>query len=156
LIQQLLAVRAGKEKSVLKGALQDRLSKLSPETVGLLVGDLPEDLPPEPFEGAKLPAPKSVRVEVRRARDGLDVRFQATLENAEQARSAAESIAGLRQMGLEGLKTVQQLIKDDVPLPRSAIASLRKSLESLQIQPDGAGVKGTISIPSEALLAPLG
>jgi hypothetical protein len=153
-IQQLLAVRAGKEKSVLKGALQDRQPRLSPETVGLLVGDLPGELRVL-FQRAKLPAPKSIRLEVLRAQDSVDVRFQATLENAEKARRFAESLLALRKTGLDSVRRTQQEIKDNSPLPRGAVGSLRKALESLQLQPDGAGVKGAISVPTEALLAPL-
>src|SRR5262249_54460043 len=61
-LDQVLAVRAGKEATILKGDLKDRLSKISKDTVGLLVGDVPEDLRRGLF-GGQAPAPKSVRFE---------------------------------------------------------------------------------------------
>jgi hypothetical protein len=153
-LKQLFAVRRGKEKSVLKSDLKDRLPRISPETVGLLVGDLPEELRGGVFRQAKLPTPKSILVEALRTKDGVDFRFQAALENAALAKEFAKSIVALRHAGLDGLKRIQERIKNDTPLPRSMVAALRKALESLQIQADGAGVKGTISVPTEALVAP--
>jgi hypothetical protein len=155
LIDKQLAVRAGKEKSVLKSAVLDRQPKLAPAAVGLLVGDLPEQLRRNPFQNANLPGPKSVRIEVLRAREGVDVCFRAALENPEEAKNFVQTLGGLRTTGLVALKTLQDGAKDDGLLPRSAVASLSKALESLKLQPDGAAVKGTISVPSEALLTPL-
>jgi hypothetical protein len=149
-VQQLLAVRAGKDKSVLEGALQDRLPKLAPAAVGLLVGDLPEEARLL-FKQAELDPPKSIRVEVGRAKGGVDARFQAVFENAEAATSFAKSAAGLRRLGLHLLKKTQADIKDDMPVPRSMVASLQKALESVRLQADGAAIKGTMSVPAETL-----
>jgi hypothetical protein len=96
----------------------------------------------------KAPAPKSVRVELLRAKEGVDVRFQAELENADDAKDFTKYVIKMRQEGLDGLKKIQA----DVPLPPSAIAAMRKTLESIQIQPKGAGVEGAIFVPTEALL----
>jgi hypothetical protein len=153
-IHRFLAVRAGKEKSVLKGALQDRLPKLAPETVGLLVGDLPDVLGTEVFTKAKLRAPKSVRVEALRAKGSMHIRFQAKLENSEEAKSFVESLVGLRPAGRDALKKLEEM-KNATPVLHSTVAALRKTLESVHLQADGNGIKGTVSVPAEALLAPL-
>src|SRR5262249_10964267 len=146
IIDQLLAVRAGKADPVTKGVLKDRLSKISKETVGLLVGDLPDGLPL--FRGGP-PAPKSVRLELLRSKDGLNARFQAALNSPDDAKAFAAFVVKGREQILEQLKKIPA----DVPLPASAVTALRKAVESLQIQAKDSGIEGAIFLPSEALLS---
>jgi hypothetical protein len=131
---------------VLKGDLQGRL-KISKETVGLLVGDLPEELRRNMFRGT--PAPKSARIELLRGKEGVDVRFQVALENADDAKAFTAFIVKGREQLLEQLKKMPA----DVPLPPSAVTALRKAVESLQIQAKESGVEGAIFLPSDALLS---
>jgi hypothetical protein len=155
-IEHLFAIRAGKKESVLKGALLEGQPQLSPRTVGLLLGELPQELRQALRTFATFERlPKSVRLQLLRAKGGMDVRFQAVLPDAHEARNFAKSLAGLRQAGLDGLKQIAEAKKGETPVPRHVIAASGKALESLKVQADGFRVKGELSIPSEALLAPL-
>ena len=133
--------------SLLKGDFKDRL-KVSDETMGLVVGGIPEEMRRGLFRD-KAPAPQSVRVELLRAKEGVDVRFQAELDNADAAKEFTKFVFKMRQEGLDGLKKMQAA---ELPLPPSAIAAMRRTLESIQIQPKGAGVEGALFVPTEALL----
>src|SRR5262249_16410168 len=118
------------------------------DTVGLLVGGVPEELRRGLFRN-KAPAPQSVRVELLRAKEGVDVRFQAELENADAAKEFTKFVIKMRQESLHGVKKVEAA---ELPLPPSAIVAMRKTMESIQIQPKGAAVEGAVFVPTEALL----
>jgi hypothetical protein len=152
-LQQFLAVRTGKEKSVLKGALQGRLPKLSQETVGVLVGDLSEDLRREFFKSNSFPAPRSICAELLRTKDGISLPFQTVLGNAEEAKQFVEAIREFQKTLLDQLKKTQKQTKDATMQTRRVFDSVQKAIESLQLQVDGAAVKGTISVPIDAVLA---
>jgi hypothetical protein len=147
-LDDVLAVRAGKQGSVLAGPLSDELSKISDQAVGFVVGAVPEEAakgmtrPGQPFRAV----PQTLFIELLSRDGGYDLRFRGQLDNAENARSFSEAIKDLRAKGLEQLKNVP----NDVPVP---VEPIRKSIESLRIETQGNGVTGEMRLSREAVMA---
>jgi hypothetical protein len=147
-LRHILAVRAGKEKSLLEGALLPRLPKISRETVALFVGDFSAAVRAA-GERFQLPTPKSVRLVAVRTGDGISVRLRAGLANADEAETYVDVTLAQRKSKLGHLEDLEFQFKADRTLPRERFASVRKSLESAQLRSDGAVVKGEVAISSE-------
>ena len=133
-IKQILAVRAGKEASVLKGPLADELKKISDKAAGFVVGKLPEPLlkdmtsPRGPFKVV----PEHIVVEIQTQGDKLTLRLQGKLKNPDDAKSFCDSIVQLRAKGLEALTNLPK----NPPFPIDE-ADVKETLTSIQAEAKG-------------------
>jgi hypothetical protein len=145
LVDKVLAVRAGKQGSVLKGNLKDALGKLSDKASGLMAGDLPDELRRDVMRGFLGTFPRSIRGEMFRTKDGMDLHLTGTLGSADDAKAFTQGVTALKQSGLQGLNNPPREI------PAEAIAALRKTLESLQVVAKESTVEVRILVPMDAV-----
>jgi hypothetical protein len=143
---KIFAVRAGKHDSVLQGVLKDSLAKVSKKASGLMVGDVPKGMRDGLAREFGV-APKSIRSEILREKLGIDIKFEGTFANADEAKTFTAKAFELRKMALNGIDKMPK----DLPLPAAAIAAVKRTIQSIQIQADGAAVKGGVLVPSELL-----
>lgn len=150
LFDLLLAVRAGKKPSALKGGLKDALSKTSAKASGFLVGAVPEEVRRDLARGPRgFPVvPTSLHAELFRTKEGLHLQVKAVLPNAQDAKAFTQAVGRLRQQALDELKKIPA----EVPFPPGSIDALRKTLESIQVMAKDNTVQGSILAPGEALL----
>ena len=136
-VEQVLAVRAGKEASVLKGPLADDLKKISEKAAGFVVGTLPEPLlknltmPQGPFKAV----PAHFVLEAQLQGDKLALRLQGQLKNVDDAKSFCDTIVQLRAKGLEALTKLPNP-PENPPFPFDA-AEAKAILTSIQVEAKG-------------------
>ncbi len=149
LLNKALDVRAKKQGSLLESnEIKERLSKVSKDAIGIVVGHLPEDL----RRGMRGPgglaaAPNFVRIEVMPRAGELLVGFHGELDNADDAKSFCEAVQRLKDEGITALKN----LPPQLPIPKTTVAALIKTLESVRVEAQGAAAVGSISLSTEAI-----
>jgi hypothetical protein len=146
-LEPVLNVRDGKADGVPKGALKDRL-KVDTKSFGVFAGAVPDELRREMFRGGAA-APRAVRVELTQAKDGVDLRVQATMDNAEAATAFTKFIVAGRQQALAHLQNSPNDLK---LLPAGVVADLKKAIQSVQVRAEGAVVHGGVHVSTATLL----
>jgi hypothetical protein len=150
-LKQLLAIRAGKEPSVIKGngVLKEALGKLSPKASGLIAGELSEEMRKQLFGpvGGPVPPPHAFRAELVNVKEGLDLRAHLTMANADDATRMTQAIVMGQKHALDDL----QKMPANAPIPASTVAALKKAIESVQAQAKGNAVEIGMFLPNEAL-----
>jgi hypothetical protein len=159
LVDQVLAVRAGRQKNALSGPLGKLLQKLSPRASAVAAGELPNEM----RNGLMQPPgfsvfPTTVLAELVRDKRGARLRWEGKLDNADDAKAFVADVDRLKKMGLEGLKTARQNMPPGLPVPPGTFKMMTKVLESVKAQAKGPEVHGSMTIPAEAfkLLTNLG
>jgi hypothetical protein len=152
-VEEMLAVRSGKVKSVMTGPLGDSLTKFSPYASGVAVGELPEEMRRELTRGPQAFSvfPKTVFAEMLRKKDRLYLHWKTSLDNAEDAKRFVDDVARLKQVGIDGLKQAQQNLPPGLPLPPKTFEHATKLLQSIKTEAKGSAVSGSITIPADAL-----
>jgi hypothetical protein len=143
-LEPLLAVRAGKADGVLKGDLKERLTA-GVKAYGVLAGAVPKEMRFGLFRGGP-PVPRSLRVEMLQAKDGVELRMQAAMADAEEATQFTNFISMGRKQALEQLQQAPQ----DRRVPPGVITGFKKALESVQVKAQGANVEGSVYVPGAA------
>src|SRR5262245_42968775 len=148
-LKQLLAIRAGKEASIIKsdGVLKDALAKISPKASGLMAGVLSEEMRKNIFGGGMVPAPLAFRAELLNVKEGLDLRANLKMANADDAKVVVQGIIMGQKQSLDGL----QKMPANVPIPPATVAALKKAIESVQVQAKGDAVDVGMFLSNEAL-----
>jgi hypothetical protein len=153
-VEQMLAVRSGKEKSVLTGPLAPSLKKLSPQASGIFAGELTEDMRQSLMRGpnAFRVFPKAALAEALRSKGNTELRLlQATLNNEADAKQFVEDTERLKKMGIDSIKELQQNLPPGLPIPRKTFEQVTKLLESIKVEAKGSEVHGKATIGAEAL-----
>ncbi len=154
LAEEMLAVRAGKQRSVLAGPLKARLKKVPARAFACVVGDLPDSMRKElgsmPLGGMPLggSVPLGVDAYVEKVPAGYDASATATMANAANAQTAVMAIAKLRQQGINAL---QQQLKQPNANPRLPVNALINLMQSLQMQSEGAELRLRLLVPRDIL-----
>jgi hypothetical protein len=149
-VEQMLKIRAGEQPNLLKGALGDDLKKISPNAVGLMLGDVPQEvrqmiLAVGPFRAF----PDRLQVELTRGGNrNLDVHFRAKLGNANEAKLLADDVGDLRKKGIEALKNPPPL-PPEIKLPPRTFELMRATLESLKLEAKESAVTGKMEVARE-------
>jgi hypothetical protein len=162
LVEEMLAVRGGKEKSVLDGPLAAALKKLSPKANGIYAGEFPEDMAkgftrgPQAFRAF----PKSAVAELTRVKDELHLRLlHAPLGSEEEAKGFVEDVERLKTLGIAGIKEAKQKLKQappPIPIPPNALDEITATLESIKVEAKGSAVSGKATVSRGTVsLAPM-
>jgi hypothetical protein len=152
-VEQALAVRAGKDPSVLKGPMAERLQKAPATAVGVFAGDFPDKMrqdmvgPGSPFKAVPVRADASMV----RGEDAV-VRLNVTMANADDAKAMEASVAAWQKMAVAGLG---QLPPQSQPAP-GALDALKKALEGVRVERTEAHLKAQATISPAALDAARG
>jgi hypothetical protein len=151
-LDEVLAVRAGRAKNVLSGPLGASLKKLSPRANAVAAGELPDEL----RNGLMQPPgftvfPSRVLAEMIRNKNSAKVRWEGKLKDADDAKAFVADVDRLKKMGIEGLKEAKQKLPPGLPLPPKTFEILTKVLESVKAEARGAEAHGTVTVPVEAL-----
>jgi len=146
-LDEVLAARAGKKKSLADGPL-GKLAEQAPATSRLLfVGDILEKMRTEitSEKGSPFRAfPERILAYTTKG-DKMTLTAQGTFAKKEEAAPFRDALEGLRQMGLQGLNTAP------VEVPKELVKQLKETLEGIKLEVEGATVKGRVSIDVDAL-----
>jgi hypothetical protein len=155
MLEEVLAVRAGREKNALAGPLADSLKKVSARANGVVVGELPEGVRREFTRGPEglRVFPKKVIAELVHHKGGnLQARLvEGTFDSADEAKTFTEDVARLKAKGLETLKGLQQKPPPGLPVDAKGLGQLAKVLESLQAEAREATAHGSVTFSAEAV-----
>jgi hypothetical protein len=146
LVQEVLDARSKKKPNAAAGKLKDLLAKVPEKAVGLLVGDIPEEMKQE-FGRAFDAAPPKVIAVMERTPMGLDVQVAAGMANAEDAGKAVQKIAALRKEGIGELqKAMQQPLPAGAPpIPFQGMINL---MESMQVSNQADKLNVRVVVPN--------
>lgn len=145
ILRQLMEVRSGNKPNVLTGALAARLKDVPARASAMFAGDLPNDMRQQMSRGLPFPVPRAVVAQVTRAKV-LAVHVTGIAADADEAKKTAEILNGLKQQGLDKLKEVPA-----EEVKPAQLAVIRKTLEGVKIEADGANIKGNMEIGTDAL-----
>jgi hypothetical protein len=148
IVEEVLAVRAGRQKSVLATPLADGLKKFSPTARGIAVGELPDELRRSFTRGpgSFRVFPKTISAEMTGGKGTSELRLQARLDNGEDATQFRDDVLRLKDGGIEFLKTAKQKIPANSPVSAKDLAGLIRTLEGIKVQAKGATVFGSVTV----------
>jgi hypothetical protein len=151
-VEEMLAVRAGKEKSVVTGPLAESLKKISPKAVAMAIGELPEEMRAGLTQGPQAfrVFPKTVFAQMLRKKDSLYVHWKSSLDNADDAKRFVEDVARLKKLGIDEIKQAQKNLPPGLPIPPKTFENLTKILESVKAEAKDTAVSGSITVPADA------
>lgn len=142
IVQKLLENRDS-NKNAARGALLARLKKAPAGAVGLLVGDLPDDL--RQLARSGVAEPRSIDAFLEPTVAGLDFTIGVGMNNADGAKTAVAMISKGRAAGVKLLKQLGNQ-PNPTPIPVQSIINL---LESLQLQQENDTVRLRLIVPYE-------
>ena len=143
-LEEALDVRAGNKPSILKGPHAAKLKKVPADAVGVLMGDVPEELRRDMVRGPGSPfkaVPKSVAVVMTRAKS-IKIDWHGSMADADDAKSFAENVAELKKKGLDELKQLPPQLK----IKPEQIKVLTQMLESIKVEAKDDKVTGGLEI----------
>ena len=155
LLEEVLAVRAGKQPSVTTGPLKKRLQKLPARALACLVGDLGERLRKDTATGPDFreigtAVPARIDAYIEKVAAGFDVNVTAGMVGADDARNAVMRFGKLRK---DGIDMLQQLLKQPDANPRVPAGALINLLQSLQVDSEGTELRLRLLVPRDVLQA---
>ena len=134
-------MRDGKKASTLKGPLISYYMKQAPADASILVmGNVPKQLHRTLTRALNVFSPSKFLLAGTIGKT-LDCRFEGGFADAEEAKVLVQQVNELKTKSLEALKA------PGLPLKADTIAFLRKTLESVKLEADGASVKGGFQAP---------
>src|SRR5262249_22113099 len=148
LLDEVLAVKAGKKKSFADGPLGKVLEPTPGAARMAFVVQVPEqtrkDITTEKGSPLRVFPQRIVAYSVKEEKMTLTV--QGTLDKKEEAGPFRDALLELRQKGLKGL--------DNAPaeVPKELVKRLKETLEGIKVEADGATVKGRLAVDSDALM----
>jgi hypothetical protein len=134
--EELLEVRAGRTGSVLRGRLAVDLREVPGHASGLVVGEVPEELPQGTARECGVPAVPH-RLVLHLTVDetaSIDLRFRGFLGTPEEARTFAESVRQQRDCQAASLAELGPAKPTEVVIA---------ALKSIQVEADGSAVSGS-------------
>jgi hypothetical protein len=149
MIDEVLAIKAGKKKGLLEGPLTDLLRQAPDNARALFTGELPEGFRKEMIgKGSPLrAAPKSFLFHGT-GDDKLTLTLGCTLKDKDEAEAFAESMLGLKQMALKGLDNVPA----EVQIPPEMVKRLKQTLQGAKVSAEGSSVTGKVTVDSAEVL----
>jgi hypothetical protein len=152
LIDEVLAVKAGKKKSLAEGPLGTLLRGVPEDARILFAGGLPEEARKGmTAKGSPLRAAPKNFIFHAVGEEKLTLSLSGTLKDKEEAEAFAESVLGLKQMGLKAL--------DDLPpqamIPPEVLKRFKQTLQASKVSVDGSSVIGKVTLDSAEVLGDL-
>jgi hypothetical protein len=146
LVQEVLDARSKKKANATSGKLKDSLTKVPEKAVGLLVGDIPDEMKREFGQVFDVVPPKVIAF-MERSPLGLDVQVQAGMANVEDAGKVVQKIGALRKDGIDELKKAMQqpLPPGAGPIPFQGMINL---MESMQVSNQADKVSVRVVVPN--------
>jgi hypothetical protein len=149
ILEEMLKVRAGGEPSVLKGALAEQLTKVSPQAFATVVGEIPQNLS-RMFSGA-IPAPERIRMESKPAsKETLEIDFHGKFKTADEAKAFAEGLRALRDKGVAALQNPPP-VPANIKVPPRTFELLRTALQGLQMEAKGDAATGSMQVSRDLI-----
>ena len=150
-VTQMLAIRAGKEKSVLDGPLAKSLKTVAARDAAFVVGGLPPEVRADLTRGpnAFRVVPDSFFLKAERGKGGLKLRLEAAMGSAKEAKLFVEDVGRMKRTGLEGLRKLPDEARR--LLSAGGVEPLAKALESVNVRADGDTVRGGMDVSPEAV-----
>jgi hypothetical protein len=145
-LEQTLALQAGKGLPVTNGLLKGDLQNTSAKAAALLVGELPQEFRKAlALGGGELPLkalPQRLTCELIGGKDRLDVRFSGIFDNAADAKSFREGVLKLKDDGIKAVKNLPEQV-----VPKNKKDSLLKVFDSLTVEGKGANAGVGVVVP---------
>jgi hypothetical protein len=144
LVTEVLEARSKKKANAAGGTLKDRLAKIPDSAVGLIVGEIPNEMKREfrVFD----PAPTNILGFIERAQQGLDVQVETGMANEGDAGKLVQKVGALRKEGIAALK--QEMQRPQPPgTPPIPFQSLINLMETLQVQSKTDKVQVRVFVP---------
>jgi hypothetical protein len=149
LIEEMLAIRAGKQPNATGGPLKARLQKVPAKAIACVIGNLPEEMRKDigrDLQKLGATAPVKIDAHVEKVPAGYDASVTAEMANAGEAQTAVMQIGKLRK---EGIDALQQMLKQPDANPRVPANALINVLESLQMQSEGPELRLRLLVPRD-------
>jgi hypothetical protein len=145
LVTEVLEARSKKKANAAAGPLKARFAKVPDKAVALLVGGVPDQMKRE-LGFAFQALPTGVTAFIEREQKGLDVQFEATMANAEDAGKFVQKAGVLRKDGIKAIRDEMQNPRqpNGPPIPFLAMINL---LEGLQVQDKDDKVQARTFVP---------
>jgi hypothetical protein len=151
-LDDVLAVRAGKKANVTTGPFAGTLKGVSRKATGLLIGDLPEPWRQMMTQGRGNPFrgfPQNFNVILTRKAKGLDVRFTGGAASAKEAKGFVDGVERAKQLALEGLKNLPPFLK----IKPKTIDAIRAAVKGARVEAKDALLTGRVFLSNEAARA---
>ena len=128
-LESVLAVRAGKEESALKGPLGGFLKETPDQAIVLAAAVLPKEVREQVGKESRLPVPRSFIIKATRDKS-IRVSARFTLSDADEAREFGKAFGKQIDEGREWLKTEGARVK----APKKAVDLLDKTLADAKVK----------------------
>jgi hypothetical protein len=148
-IDAVLAVRAGKAKSMVNGPLADEM-KLVPDNARAALAVTLTDVMRQELSRGESPfkaAPQKVLVYAIRGAS-LSLAALAAMKDAAEAKAFAEALDGLRKQGIKALEKPPP----GANIPKEIVGMLKETLSGITFEVQGDTVKARAVLPSEKVL----
>lgn len=148
-VAEVLDVRAKKKANAATGKLKDRLAKIPDKAIAFAIGDLSDEMRKEMARELEI-VPSKFAAHVERTAQGLDVKAEASLANAEEAGKFVKKMAELRKMGIEEIqREMKRPPRPGEPMvPFQAVINL---METIQVQGKGDKVEARAVVPNSLI-----
>jgi hypothetical protein len=153
LAEEVLAVREGGRPGLLAGPLGKTLRDLPPDVRGVLRGTLPREWAVPLARSSFGAAPQQVAVDLLfpgTSQAALDIRGRGTFDSEADAAKFAAALHGEVKQVAEALK------EQPLPLQLGGVATIRKTVEAIEVKADGPAVTAKATVPAATLRALLG
>jgi hypothetical protein len=148
-LEDLLKVAAGKQRSILKGPYANLLKSSPGQALALLIGDIPEGWRGA-MTGGRSPIPRlpgKFNLSATIKSKTLTIRFTGAAATANEAKDFVAGVERLKQLASDGLKTLP------IKLKPKAIDALQPSLTGIKVEAKDALLSGSASMSRESLNA---
>src|SRR5262249_39499403 len=142
-IEDMLAIRAGKKANVTKGPLAASLKNVPAGAFGVFTMELPDDLRAQmagPFSPFKV-APRTMHAESVRLEKGIGVHTKFTLPSPEDAKTFLTNIDDLKEQAIAAIKSGTPGVKVS---PKSQKA-LTEMFQNFKLKAAGKNVTGGVT-----------
>jgi hypothetical protein len=147
-LEEALALYAGKGLAATNGLLKGELQKISPKAAALLVGELPPELRKGFAQGAQpfLASPRRVTCDITRGQNRLDLRFAGVFDTPADAQTFTAHVLKLKN---DGIKLVKELPEQVAPKEKKD--SLLKVLDSITATANAVNGNAQVAVPIETI-----
>lgn len=155
LVDEVLAVMAGKKKNALSGRLADLIKRAPANAEGLFAADWPEEMRNQFLRGGTFTTfPPRMVVDLATDKKRA-LRWHGSFDRPEDAKAFAEDVARLKQKGIDVMKGLTEDDLKQAKIDKETITLLVKALEGIKAEADGKTVSGGMELPAAAIKAAL-
>lgn len=142
-LDALLAVRAGKKPSVLKGVFGKDLAAVTESAFGVVVASVFEEMRKELLRSPAGVAPNNFLIEAAVVDKTIRLKGRAEFASPEDAKAGIEGGGRLKKAAMEELEKEANRLKPEL------VKMVKTMLDSLTFATDGNAVKAEMTVPHE-------